>query len=160
MRTGGSVLRKFNTTEYIDMLCTLVDGGAKCALPVSGCSMSPFLAGGRDSVCIEAPHGGIKRGDIVLYRRASGQYVLHRCLRVLPDGSFDAVGDAQTEVERAIPGESVCAVACSAVRRGREISAGSPVWEFFRVWWLLLLPVRCALLRLCGLLRRRKDGKE
>ena len=153
-------MRKFNTAEYIDMLCTLVDGGARCMLPVTGCSMAPFLVGGRDSVCIEAPRGGIRRGDIVLYRRASGQYVLHRCLRVGQDGSFDAVGDAQTAVERAIPAGSVCAVACSAMRRGHEIAAGSPVWELFRVWWLLLLPVRGMLLRLCGLLRRGKDGKE
>ena len=150
-------LRKFNTAEYIDMLCTLVDGGARCALPVSGGSMAPFLSGGRDSVCIEAPRGGIRRGDIVLYRRRSGPYVLHRCLRVMPDGSFDAVGDAQTQIERGIPAGSVCAVACSAVRRGREISAGSPVWELFRVWWLLLLPVRGTLLRLYGRLRRRDE---
>ena len=137
-------MRKFNTAEYIDMLCTLVDGGARCALPVSGGSMAPFLSGGRDSVCIEAPRGGIRRGDIVLYRRRSGQYVLHRCLRVMPDGSFDAVGDAQTQIERGIPAGSVCAVA-------------SPVWELFRVWWLLLLPVRGTLLRLYGRLRRRDE---
>lgn len=51
-----------------------------------GDSMWPFIRQGRDLLVIEPPKGRLKRLDVPLYRRDSGQYVLHRVLAVEPDG--------------------------------------------------------------------------
>ena len=47
-----------------------------------GDSMLPLIRQGRDLLIIEKPHGRLKKYDIPLYRRDSGQYVLHRILKV------------------------------------------------------------------------------
>ena len=52
--------------------------GAELPLVISGGSMLPFLASGRDSVMLKAPDRALRRGDIVIYRRENGAYVLHR----------------------------------------------------------------------------------
>ena len=51
-------------------------------LVVSGTSMAPFLAPDRDRVFLSAVTRPLKAGDIVLYQRDCGTYVLHRIVRV------------------------------------------------------------------------------
>ena len=47
-----------------------------------GTSMLPLIRQGKDLLIIEPPDGRLKKYDIPLYRRDSGQYVLHRVLKV------------------------------------------------------------------------------
>ena len=56
-------------------------------LQVTGSSMTPFLAPGRDSVLLTKPGERLRRGDIALYRRDSGSYIMHRVYRCGSDGS-------------------------------------------------------------------------
>ena len=46
-----------------------------------GDSMMPLIKQGRDLLIIEKPDGRLKRYDIPLYKRDSGQYVLQRVLK-------------------------------------------------------------------------------
>ncbi len=50
-----------------------------------GCSMEPMLHHRRSLVEIQRLTAPPKRHDVVLYRRSSGDYVLHRVLRVKGD---------------------------------------------------------------------------
>ena len=48
-----------------------------------GDSMLPLIRQGRDLVLVSRkPEGRLKKYDVPLYRRDSGQYVLHRILKV------------------------------------------------------------------------------
>ena len=49
-----------------------------------GTSMNPLFKMGRDRVYIEKPKSRLKKGDIALYNRADGSYILHRVYKVLP----------------------------------------------------------------------------
>ena len=51
-----------------------------------GTSMLPLIRQGRDLIVIEKPKGRLGKYDIPLYKRAGGQYVLHRVVKVLPEG--------------------------------------------------------------------------
>lgn len=51
-----------------------------------GDSMEPLLHNRRSTVVIQAKQGRLKPYDVALYRRPSGEYVLHRVLRVLENG--------------------------------------------------------------------------
>ena len=84
-----------------DYRSALADG-AELPLVVSGGSMRPFLAPGRDTVYLRAPDRPLRRGDIAFYRRADGQYVLHRICRAR-GGQFWFVGDAQDVREGPLP---------------------------------------------------------
>ena len=90
-----------------DYRSALADG-AELPLVVSGGSMRPFLAPGRDTVYLRAPDRPLRRGDIAFYRRADGQYVLHRICRAR-GGQFWFVGDAQDVREGPLPASCVFA---------------------------------------------------
>ncbi len=99
-------------------------------LTVTGGSMWPFLASGRDTVYLRRPNGALRCGDIALYRAERGQYILHRVCAVEQAG-YSLCGDAQTVPERGVSHERVLAVAVGAYRRGRYIAPGNFLWEVY-----------------------------
>ncbi len=127
-------------------------------LEITGSSMTPFLAPGRDSVMLTKPAAPLRRGDIVLYRRDDGAYILHRILRVERNGTLSLAGDAQCALERGVRPEQVFAIVRSAVRKGKTQQPGCFWWDFFAHIWPLLLPLRPWLRRayrkLCTLRRK------
>lgn len=110
-------------------------------LVISGNSMSPFLIHGRDTIYLSRLTRPVKRGDVLLYQRENGAYVLHRVYRV-DDSSFTMVGDAQTELELGIRPEQVIAIMTSAERKGKKQAPGSFWWEFFEKIWIRMVPLR------------------
>ena len=71
-------MKQVDTKAYMTALRSLTEQGHSVSVPVAGSSMSPFLAGGRDTVFFSRPDTPLRRGDIVFYERASGQFVMHR----------------------------------------------------------------------------------
>ena len=59
---------------------------ATVMLTVTGGSMLPLLAGGRDRVTLGPVPERLRRGEVLLYRRADGSYVLHRLTGFEQDG--------------------------------------------------------------------------
>ena len=113
------------------------------ALPlvISGNSMSPFLVHGRDTVYLSRLDRPAKRGDVLLYKRESGAYILHRVYKVEKD-SYTMVGDAQTQLEQGIRQDQIIAIMTSALRKGRLQKKGSFWWEFFEKLWIRIIPLR------------------
>ena len=113
------------------------------ALPlvISGNSMSPFLVHGRDTVYLSRLDRPAKRGDVLLYKRESGAYILHRVYKVEKD-SCTMVGDAQTQLEQGIRQDQIIAIMTSALRKGKLQKKGSFWWEFFEKLWIRIIPLR------------------
>ena len=113
------------------------------ALPlvISGNSMSPFLVHGRDTVYLSRLDRPAKRGDVLLYKRESGAYILHRVYKVEKD-SYTMVGDAQTQLEQGIRKDQIIAIMTSALRKGKLQKKGSFWWEFFEKLWIRIIPLR------------------
>ncbi len=125
------------------------------ALPlvVSGSSMSPFLIHRRDTVYLSRLTRPVKKGDILLYRRDNGAYVLHRVWKTDSTG-FTMVGDAQTEPEPGIRPEQVIAIVTSAVCGGKRQAPGSFRWEFYEKIWIRAVPLRSHLHRCSAWIHR------
>lgn len=119
-------------------------------LQITGSSMTPFLAPGRDSVLLRKPPARLHRGDIALYRRGNGTYVMHRVYRCARDGTYSMLGDAQQQLEHEIRREQVLAVVCAAQRKGKEQKPGCFWWEFFARIWIGIVPLRPMLRGLYG----------
>ena len=113
------------------------------ALPlvISGNSMSPFLVHGRDTVYLSRLDRPAKRGDVLLYKRDSGAYILHRVYKADKD-SYTMVGDAQTQLEQDIRPDQIIAIMTSALRKGKLQKKGSFWWEFFEKLWIKIIPLR------------------
>ncbi len=108
---------------------------------ISGNSMSPFLKHNRDKVFLSRITSPPKRGDILLYRRAPNEYVLHRVYKI-KNGIMTMVGDGQNSLEPGIPIECAVAIVTFAVRNGKKLSSSSPCWFFYEKIWLALFPIR------------------
>ena len=111
-------------------------------LIVTGGSMNPFLIQGRDTVYLSRLERPARRGDILLYQRDNGKYILHRVWRVEKDGTLTIVGDAQTQLERGIRQDQIIAVVTAVIRKGQRMAPGSFWWEFFEKVWIRMVPLR------------------
>lgn len=97
----------------------VVSSDGEFSLKPNGVSMLPLIRPGIDAVTIVAPKD-LKKDDIVLYRRASGQFVLHRLIRI-KKGRCTMFGDNQKIIEYKIPVTNVLAKVKSIYRDGEAI---------------------------------------
>lgn len=140
----------------MDPLLGLLNDTECVPLVISGSSMTPFLVHGRDTVYLSKATRPLKRGDMILYRRDSGAYILHRIYRV-EAASYCLVGDAQTLIEKGIRPEQVLALVTAVRRKEKILQPGCFWWDFFEKVWIRLVPLRpvivAAYSRLTGLFR-------
>lgn len=140
-----SNLKVLSSEELIPSLLELLEETDNIPLVISGSSMSPFLAHHRDTVYLSKVRQPLKRGDMILYRRANGKYILHRIYRTEPN-TYTLVGDAQTVLEQGITSNQVLALVTAVQRKGKLLKPGSFWWEFFRLIWIRLVPFRPGIL--------------
>ena len=139
-----------DTREYLGMICQLLaEGKNHIPVPVAGSSMVPFLHNG-DTVYLDRIDSPLKKGDVVLYTRATGQYVLHRIVKCNPDGSFTMLGDAQQELERIESAAQIHGRATAAVHQGKQMDSESARWRFFATVWIWVWPLRYRLMAAFG----------
>ena len=135
-----------DTQAFLDTVCDLLRQGERhVAIPVAGNSMVPFLHHG-DTVYLDLLDSPPKKGDIVLYTRASGRYILHRIKKVNRDGSFIMVGDAQQELEHIPTREQIHARVTSARHKGKLTRPGDARWWLYQHVWLWVVPIRFRLM--------------
>lgn len=84
-----------------------------------GNSMYPLIKP-RDLLVIKRPELPLKRLDIPLYKRDSGQYVLHRIVKI-KNGEYYICGDNRAFIERGITDRHIIGVLTDIVREGRTI---------------------------------------
>ena len=73
-----------------------------------GNSMQPLLSHRENPVVLVPCTERLKKGDIPFYKRADGQYVLHRIVRVRKT-SYDCCGDNQSAVEKGVTDDMILA---------------------------------------------------
>lgn len=139
--------------SYLPVIRELLEAGKTVPLTISGNSMSPFFVHIRDRVLLAPAPARLKRGDMAIFQRRNGQYILHRICRTADNDKYYFIGDAQTEIEGPIDREQIFGKVVSVCRKGRWIGPGNFWWEFFEHVWLRIIPLRCTLRRLYGRLR-------
>lgn len=152
-------LRVLPPEELMEQLLGLLDEAESVPLVISGNSMLPFLVHGRDTVYLSKVTAPLKRGDMILYRRDSGAYILHRICGMEGD-TCCLVGDAQPVIERGIRREQVLAIVTAVRRKGKLLQKGSFWWDFFEKVWLRVIPFRPLLVRMYTLFRGGANGEN
>ncbi len=111
-----------------------------------GYSMMPLLRQRRDIIEIRRKETGrCKKYDVVLYIRR-GQYILHRILKVLPEGYIIA-GDHNTFLERDVTDDMIIGVMTRVIRDGKTISLDNIWYKMYENLWCDVYPVRMGLLK-------------
>ncbi|CDE69025.1 putative uncharacterized protein [Clostridium sp. CAG:277] len=121
-----------------------------------GVSMLPLLRQQKDLFTITKRQSRCKKYDVALYKRADGAYVLHRIIKVLPDG-YVFLGDNCLNKEYGITDQDVLGVMTSFVRDGKEYAADAGGCLLYAKVWYMLYPVR-RLWKLLKLKIRRIGG--
>ena len=98
----------FSLHEFAPILQEILQSGGEFVLTPRGHSMMPLLRSGRDRVVLISPTA-LEKGDIVLFRRPAGEYVLHRIVEK-NDASFTVCGDAQCAPEDVLPEQIIACV--------------------------------------------------
>ncbi|MBR2730796.1 MAG: S24/S26 family peptidase [Clostridia bacterium] len=124
-----------------------------------GVSMLPLLRQGRDLLTLQAKtQARCAIGDVVLFRRASGQLVLHRIVAVRAQ-DYVLRGDNCTGDEPGVTDTQILGVMTGYVRGGRTRSVTDPAYRFYTRMILrtakLRIPIRKALRRLKRRLRKQ-----
>ena len=108
----------------MDQLLELLEDTEAVPLVISGSSMAPFLVHGRDTVYLSKVKYPLKKGDMILYCRDNGAYILHLICRA-EGGTYTLVGDAQTRLEPGVRQDQVLAVVSAVCRKGKILRSGS-----------------------------------
>lgn len=120
-----------------------------------GVSMLPLLRENRDIMRIERK--AWQRYDAVLFRRPGvagrGRYIVHRILRVNPDGSCWIVGDNMTEGET-VQREDILGVLTGVYRDGRMVELNNMGYRLYVALWCRPWPLRFAVLGVTHFCRR------
>lgn len=154
------IQREIPFAELMPIIRDSFEQGLTVTLPVTGNSMKPLFSHKRDSVVLSAcdPYS-LKRGDVPLYRRDDGQYVLHRIVRVEED-TYTLTGDAQWELEIGLPKKNVLAVMTGFIRKGKAVNCQNFSYRVYVAVWMCLRPLRPMMVRVRRKLRSILKNKK
>lgn len=145
---------KISPEEFFTKIAPELRAGKAVVFPVSGSSMLPAVAGGRDFAKAElCDTAKLRRLDVVVVRTDSGRYIMHRITKITKFG-FYTCGDWRLEGDGFFRFDQVVAQITEFRRKGKSIELQSAFWRgIFRIW-VAAAPVRPALKRLCGAVSR------
>lgn len=124
-----------------------------------GDSMLPLIRQDKDLLIIEKTSGRLKKYDVPLYRRDSGQYVLHRILKVRQH-DYILCGDNRYHRESGITDRHIIGVLTAVVRDGKEISVKDWRYRIYVRIWCSLFPIRMLILKARKLPKRLRRKHE
>lgn len=144
--------------ELAALLQTQLAAGGRAILVVTGSSMMPMLHNRRDRVVLEPPVD-LRRTDVILFRRESGAYILHRIVRMGEEVMLCS-GDNQWEPETVLRSQVVAKVT-EFTRKGKTFRVGRGFWHLWARFWTGIFPVRRPLIALRRWVGRlgRKGGR-
>lgn len=151
---SGQLQTEFDMRELYPLLSEVLESGGEFRLYPKGTSMLPLLCEGEDSVLLKKCTA-LEVGNIYLYRRKGGKFVLHR-LVAMEQGNGAPVfrGDNQDWLEYGIAREDVLAVVSGIFKKDVPYPMDSPRYRsylrrlsspFCRFWRFLPRRVRAKL---------------
>lgn len=112
-----------------------------------GDSMEPLICQNKDLLIIERIHGRLKKYDVPLYKRDTGQYVLHRVLQVR-EQDYILCGDNRWQKESGITDRHILGILTGIIRNGKMISVTDKSYQLYVHLWCDFFPVRALMIRI------------
>ena len=128
------MINKVDLSSLIPLMEEVFASGGEFTITPGGNSMRPMLYGGRDSVTLVKPQGRLKKYDLPLYLRADGAFVLHRVVKVLPDG-YVMRGDCVVSKEYGITDKDIIGVVKRFTRKGKAFTVKNRVYRIYCRFW-------------------------
>ncbi len=126
--------QRHKLSEYDETIRFVLESGGEFRLYPRGTSMLPLLVQERDSVVLKKISEKPKRGDIFLYRRDNGAFVLHRMVGK-DDMGYIFCGDNQLTLEHGITDSHLIGVVVRLYRGEKCIKLSSPAYRLYVFLW-------------------------
>ncbi len=101
-------IKKLSLKVFSPLMKETFDSGSDFIFSPTGNSMLPLLRGTGDYVVLRRSLSGYYCGDIVLFMRKNGNYILHRIVEIDNDG-YVLCGDGQKTLEKGIQADQIIA---------------------------------------------------
>ena len=144
--------RDFWMNNRENVLCQEIESGKPVLIRTSGDSMQPLLFHHQTQVVVQKTARPLKKGDLPLYRRPSGQFVLHRIIRV-EDESYYTRGDNRIGLEQ-VPKDWVLANTCQIYRKDQQFSVQDGRYKLYVCFWNAIYPLRWIWIKFRSLKRK------
>lgn len=113
-------MEKISLEQLLPFMDEAFAAGKTFKIPVTGTSMLPLLVQGRDYAVLKKADAPLAAGDVPLYRRADGSFVLHRIVGFDGD-NYIMCGDNQFALEYGIGDGNIVGVACEFIIDGKTV---------------------------------------
>ena len=133
---------KVTMKELLPFIEEALNNDKTFIIPITGTSMRPLLIAGRDTVTLKKCDSKLKKGDLPLYRRQDGAFVLHRVVGFTENGDYIMCGDNQFLKEKGIAHNQIIGVVTEITRDGKTFSVESKKYQRYVKLGLLLLNIR------------------
>ena len=147
---------KVTMEELLPFIEEAFDNNKTFTIPITGTSMLPLLVQGRDTVTIKKIESPLSVGDLPLYRRKDGAFVLHRIIKVNNDGTYVLCGDNQFIKETGITDNEMIGVVTDITRDGKNFSVTNKKYQRYVERGITFFTFRYPLRRLRYLLHKIK----
>ena len=111
--------KQFSMNELEPLIKDVLSNGGNFTFIPRGTSMLPLIREGLDSVVLSPLPETISPGDIILYKRDNGQFVLHRVMKE-KNNAYVMCGDNQVLFEKGITNSHMIAIVTGIIRDGEE----------------------------------------
>ena len=143
---------KINLSDAMPLIEERLSCGEEVLFSPSGTSMLPTIQPGVDTVVLVSPPKRLRKYDIAMYKRANGQYVLHRVVKCKDKYTF--TGDNQFYNEENIEHRQIIALCKARIRNEKRMELDSGVLRLFARLHLFFRPLRRLLRKAASFLRR------
>lgn len=113
-----------------------------------GNSMHPLIKEGKDVLVITSQIQDINLFDIILTKRPSGRYLLHRIVRKNNDGTFDIAGDNSYKCDRGIKPTEIIGKLTTIIRDDKKNELNSLKYKIYVLVWCRFFFIRKPILHL------------
>ena len=133
---------KVTMKELLPFIEEALNNDKTFTIPITGTSMRPLLIAGRDTVTLKKCENKLKKGDLPLYRRQDGAFVLHRVVGFTENGDYIMCGDNQFLKEKGITHSQIIGVVTEITRNGKTFSVDSKKYQQYVKFGLSVLNIR------------------
>lgn len=133
---------KVTMQELLPFIEEALNNDKTFIIPITGTSMRPLLIAGRDTVTLKKCENKLEKGDLSLYRRQDGTFVLHRVVGFTENGDYIMCGDNQFLKEKGIAHSQIIGVVTEITRDGKTFSVDSKKYQQYVKLGLSILNVR------------------
>lgn len=153
-----SQIKRTDMESIYPLIEEKISEGGSIKIQVTGYSMYPLVENRRGSVLLVKAEK-IKKGDVPLFKRDDGSYILHRVVGK-KNGAYKMRGDYEQKIEYPVYPEQIVAVAKGFYRNEKYISCDSFLYKLYKIFWMNTVFLRPLMLKILAIRSSKKSKKS